>query len=349
VKLLICTQKIDLKDDNLGFFHAWVVEFAKHCEQVTVIALFVGDHKLPPNVRVLSLGKERGVSRIKYLFNFYRFIVRERASYDAVFVHMNTEYVVLGAPFWKLMGKKIGLWYTHKQVGVLLRIAARLSDVIFTASRESFRLTSEKVRVLGHGIDTTFFSPGEQKIDEGIFRIVSVGRISPVKSYETLIDAVALLDVSPSSIEVIIVGGPGTSRQEVYLRELEARARRSKFSDRIFFVGAVPNRETLPYLRGADVFVNMSKTGSLDKAVLEAMATGMPVLTSNEGLKTVLSHFQEKCMFAEGDKSALALQLRALLSMPKDERRRLGRELRSIVEQSHNLNLLIPHLLKAYS
>ena len=345
MKLLICTQKLDKNDDNLGFFHGWVLEFAKHCERVTVVALFVGAHDLPPNVRVFSLGKEHGHSRVKYLFNFYRFIIRERDNYDTVFVHMNTEYVLLGAPVWKLMKKQIGLWYTHKMVNMFLRVAERWVDVIFTASAESFRLASKKVHVMGHGIDTTLFSLGSEKVDDGVFRIVSVGRISPVKNYETLIDAVALLDVPPQLIEVLIVGGPGTPEQEEYLHKLEAYARHSKFGDRIYFVGAVPSRGTLPYLRGAYIFVNTSKTGSLDKAVLEAMATGIPVITSNEGLGAVLERFRGQCMFADGDTKAFADRLRVFMAMPKIEREQLGIELRAIVEKSHNLGLLIPRIL----
>ena len=107
VKILIITQKVDQNDDVLGFFHGWIAEFAKHAEQVTVIALGVGGYNLPKNVRVFSLGKERGVSRLEYTLNFYRLIWRERKNYDVVFVHMNQEYVLFGGLLWKLLGKKI--------------------------------------------------------------------------------------------------------------------------------------------------------------------------------------------------------------------------------------------------
>ena len=58
MKLLICTQKVDTNDDNLGFFHDWIKEFARHCEKVTVICLYKGEYGLPKNVIVKSLGKE---------------------------------------------------------------------------------------------------------------------------------------------------------------------------------------------------------------------------------------------------------------------------------------------------
>ena len=109
MKLLIITQKVDKSDDLLGFMHSWILEFAKHCQMVTVICLYKGNFDLPSNVKVFSLGKEKGVSRVRYMLNFFRYIISERNNYDSVFVHMNQVYVVLGGFFWKLMRKKISL------------------------------------------------------------------------------------------------------------------------------------------------------------------------------------------------------------------------------------------------
>src|SRR4030042_726009 len=171
MKLLILTQKVDINDDVLGFFHGWIEEFAKHCEKVTVICLYRGQYDLPENVRVLSLGKEsirtaqnsserahpnffnKIYSRIFYLLRFYKYIWRERKNYDVVFVHMNQVYVILGGLFWKFQGKKIGLWYTHKQVNLSLHLAEKIADYIFTASEKSFRIRSRKKMFLGHDRD----------------------------------------------------------------------------------------------------------------------------------------------------------------------------------------------------
>ena len=113
-RLLILTQKIDRNDPILGFFHRWVEEFAKHCESVIVVCLQKGEYDLPKNVRVLSIGKEEGGSRmrkiVRYIVRFYRYIWHERENYDAVFVHMNPIYVCLAGPWWRLTGRKIALW-----------------------------------------------------------------------------------------------------------------------------------------------------------------------------------------------------------------------------------------------
>src|SRR6185312_9296857 len=157
MKLLIVTQKVDQNDSILGFFHRWIEEFAKHFSLVTVICLQEGEHHLPENVKVLSLGKASGTSRLQYIFRFYKYIWNERKNYDVVFVHMNPEYIVLGGWFWKLWHKKVALWYVHRAVNTKLRIAEKFADVIFSSSKESFGIESSKVRFVGHGIDVEKF------------------------------------------------------------------------------------------------------------------------------------------------------------------------------------------------
>src|SRR3989344_92970 len=112
-KILIVTQKVDKNDPILGFFHRWLEEFAKYFEKVTVICLEKGKCDLPQNVKVLSLGKENGRSKFKYLKNFYHFIWQERENYEVVFVHMNEEYVLLAGLPWRLLGKRISMWRNH--------------------------------------------------------------------------------------------------------------------------------------------------------------------------------------------------------------------------------------------
>src|SRR3989344_9447325 len=156
-KLLIITQKVDKNDQLLGFFIDWIKRLALKFDKITILCLEKGEFSLPENVRVVSLGKDRGTSKPIQSFNFYKNIFKN--DYDAVFVHMNPIWVILGGPSWKIMHKKIFFWYTHKAVTPKLRLAEKFADVIFTASKESFRLPSKKVIVTGHGIDTGLFQP----------------------------------------------------------------------------------------------------------------------------------------------------------------------------------------------
>lgn len=271
MRLLIVTQKVDENDAILGFFHRWVAEFAKHCEYVTVICLEKGAHHLPENAKVLSLGKEKRHSRLHYLLRFYRYIWQERDNYDAVFVHMNPEYVIAGGLPWKCFGKKIALWYTHKSVDVKLRIAEKIADNIFTASKESFRLKSKKVSVMGHGIDVDFFSPDAKIIRTAA--VLSAGRLSPTKRHDLVIRAA---EHFPNEVTI---AGDGPERHN-----LENLAERLSLASRIHFLGSQTQEQLRKEYREAGVFIHASETGSLDKVVLEALACGLPVITTSTAL-----------------------------------------------------------------
>lgn len=336
MKLLIVTQKMDINDPILGFFHRWVEEFAKHFEFIIVICLYKGEHTLPPNVRVLSLGKEDGVSRLKYLTRFYKYIWTERNNYNAVFVHMNQIYVILGGIFWRLFKKRVALWYTHKNVTISLRIAAQLAHTIFTASRESFRLPNKKVRVVGHGIDVEHFLFKEHKFDhDRKLKVLTIGRISPAKDYETLINAIDIVVKQFPDIHLDIIGSVVLSSQKKYLESLREKVEKKQLNSAVTFQGAVSHCNIVSLLHGSDLFINMSHTGSLDKAVLEAMAAGVPVLTSNEAFKDILGH--EKLIFRSGDPLHLAQKIKAIAL---HELNPDTKKLRRMIEEKHNLKSL---------
>ncbi len=376
MRLLILTQKVDKNDDVLGFFYFWIKEFAKHCQRVTVIALEVGDYDgLPKNVRVLSLGKENKnfqflifnfqlFQRLRYIFKFYKYIWKEKENYNSVFVHMNPEYVILGGLFWRAFGKRISLWYTHKAVNLKLRLAEILAHIIFTASRESFRLPSKKIKVLGHGIRVQASKEAKLlRFDKsnrsslaysraGIFKIITVGRISPIKDYETLIKAIEFLNQESGDGEqkvfVEIIGKPITDKDKEYFVSLQKILKQKGLERIIEFRGAMPNKEIANYLSQADIFAHMSRTGSLDKAVLEAMAVGLPVISSNKAvLDDVLGEeLKDRLGYPQGDAKAMADKIKKIINFNPEKKEKLKRKLSELVEREHNLRRLTKNIIR---
>jgi glycosyltransferase involved in cell wall biosynthesis len=346
MKLLIITQAVDKNNPVLGFFHDWLTHFSQHVDSLTVICLEKGNYSLPNNVNVLSLGKEeKGHSKSKYILNFYKYIWHERKNYDAVFVHMNPVYVVLGGILWRLLGKKIGLWYTHKHVDFKLRLAALFSNIIFTASPESFRLKTSKLVITGHGIDTHLFSPGHHSPDS-LKKLLTIGRISPVKDYDTLISAVSLLKQKKPNVHTTIVGGAGKAEDAEYIKRLHEKVNQENLSSVITFAGPVHHDGIVSYLHNASIFVHMSETGSLDKAVLEAMSAGLVVVSSNDAMKNVLGQYN--LVFKKKDSEDLARIVTRLLENP-GELETLSKKMREYVVENHNIEKLIPSLIKRYT
>ena len=144
MKILIIAQKVDINDDNLSFFHRWIEKFSEKLDEVFVICLWQGEFNLAKNIKVYSLGKEKGVSKIGQLICLQKYLLKILPKVDGIFVHMCPIYAIASYPLAKIFRKKMILWFLHKQVGWKLRLAEKLVDKILTASEESCRLKNRK-------------------------------------------------------------------------------------------------------------------------------------------------------------------------------------------------------------
>jgi glycosyltransferase involved in cell wall biosynthesis len=328
MKLLIITQKVNKDDPVLGFFHRWIQEFSKKCDKVTVLCLEKGRYDLPQNAEVISMGKETGRSKIGYLSIFFKTIWKRRGDYDSVFVHMNPIYCMLGFPIWKILGKKTGLWYVHKHVDMKLKIAVALVDRVFTASRESFKLKNKKVVVTGHGIDTDTF----------------VGRISETKDIEFMVKSIAMLpDFIKEKLIFEIVGKPNSEEEKKYEQRVHDLVKTLGLERTVVWKGSIENSRLAHYLGGLSMTLNVSRTESLDKAVLESMACGIPVLTTNVAFKNMLSPFN--LFVDERIEENCAKHLANFMSHPRKD---VSAKIREIIVRDHSLGKLIPALLSYY-
>ncbi len=340
MNLLILTQKVDKDDSNLGFFHSWIAEFSKHFEKVLVVCLYKGKSDLPENVRVISLGKEDGQSRVKYLLNFYSYIWFERKNYDKVFVHMNQVYVLLGGLIWKALGKDVYLWYTHKSITTSLRGALVFVKKVFSASTESFRIKTNKINIMGHGIDIDLFAFDSGKVfNENSLKVVTVGRISQSKDLVTILKAIRMLTIDVA-ITFDIVGSTITKEDILYFDTVKKYVSENGLSDIVMFHGAMPQEKVIPFLYGADVFIHTSITGSLDKAGLEPLSCGIPVLSSNDALVSILSPYG--LTFKSRDAMSLVTALKSF--MRREDKKEISQKLRDVVVQNHSLKSLISRL-----
>jgi glycosyltransferase involved in cell wall biosynthesis len=319
MKLLIITQVIDSEHPILGFFHRWVEEFATHCEQVHVICLQAGKQSLPANVTVHSLGKEEGKGRLVYLFRFYKLIWQLRHEYDHVFVHMNQIYVILGAPFWRAAGKKVGLWYVHKATSCSLWLAEKATHFIFTSTKESFTLPSKKVYYLGHGIDIARFHSKKQAIASRAFTVAHIGRITKIKNIDIFLAAAKLLHDQGKSFRYLLYGEPVTIADQHYFETLKKTVLELELEKEFLFCGAVHNTAIPTVLQSVDVTVNLTPTGGLDKAVIESAAAGVPIIATNQAFVDFFGHYQSSLLIPYQDAAALAIAIERLATLSPKE------------------------------
>jgi len=331
MKLLVITQKVDENDQLLGFSIGWFSRFAEKFDSITILCLEKGRFDLPGNVKVISLGKDKGDSKLKQLFTFYHSLFTLRREYDAVFVFMNAIWIVLGSWLWYLLGKKVFLWYAHKTITWKHQLAEKFSNGIFTSTPEGFRMRSKKIMVVGQGIDTDLFKPDISKRPSRL-SILSVGRIAPIKNYEVLLRAAKILRDDGVSFHITIIGEPVFPRDVEYEKELKNMVSEMGLNNTVSFVGKIINKDLPPYYQSSHIFVNLGKTGSLDKTIVEAMASGATVISSNDAA----IKFLPKELVVDGDNSQnLAEKIKEVSG--KD----YSHQLRQYVIENHSLNNLV--------
>ncbi len=339
MKLLILTQKVNIDDPILGFFHRWIEEFSRNYEKVNVICLEKGNFDLPKNVLVHSLGKEEWESKIKYILRFYKYIWVTRKDYDVVFVHMNPIYILLGGLFWRLLGKKVGLWYVHRQKSISLWLSTLLAGVIFSSTKESFGYASSKINYLGHGIDISKYS--QTNLPEDLPKdILYIGRITPIKNIETLIGAIEILNYKfPGEYRGMLVGKAITPADEKYKKLLEDITLEKKIDHLIDFVGAKKSSEVAIILDKSWATVNCSPTGGMDKAVLESLASNRPVFASNLAFRDLLGKHKDSFLFNQNDPEDLTKKIEKYRNMPNAQE--IVRELSDKVRKEYDVTNLI--------
>lgn len=339
MNLLLFNLATDADDPILSFTTRWINRLAACYDHVDVITMRVGRLAVAPNVRVYSVGKERGYSEARRAVEFYRLLsqrLRER-RYAACFAHMMPLFALMGAPL--LGGVPITLWYTHRQAHRTLRLATAVSRSVVTAAPDSFPLPTDKLRVIGHGIDTDFFTPASSDPAHPA-SIVHVARLMPIKHQTTLIQALA----NVPDAHAVFVGDVPPQIDPEYRHKLESLAGEFGVADRVTFAGNQPPEWVRDWLRRATIAVNLSPPGLFDKAALEGMAVGVPTLVASPAFDDVIVDPRLR-LTAPGDYADLAAHLRDLLALPEAERRALGAAQRERAVAAHSLDGLIARLV----
>ncbi len=363
MKILVITQKLDNSDNILGFFSGWLNKLAKKVDKIYVVTLEKRNADLVKNIEWFSLGKENGSNRFNRFLKFNRVLMNLclNKKIDIIFIHMCPEYAILIWPYAKLKRIPIVMWYAHGDVNISLRIAHLLVNRVISSSRDGFRINSKKLRIIGQGIDTekfkiqdSYLANREAKFkinDNGKEVILSVGRISPRKNYETLIRAANILINYKNirDLEFQIVGGIPTKSQKGYLVFLKSIISEYRLEDYVQILGPVPYTQIQNYYQNCNLFVSTSNTGSLDKAVLEAMACGKIIVTCNEAFRDFLKIYSHILMFDKNDIDSLAGKIIYTLKMEEYKKAIINNYLRQIVIENHNVDILINRLVNIFS
>lgn len=344
MRLLLFNLATDETDPVLAFACDWIRRLAHQCDSIDVLTMQRGDYQLPDNVRVFSAGRERGWSKPRRAVNFYVQLLRLLSGrrYDACFAHMIPLFAGLGGPVLKARGIPITLWYTHRQRSWQLWLGQAWAQRIVSADESSYPYVSERLRVLGHGIDTDYHSPRlPSAIDEAEPLVVQVARLSAIKNQATTIQAVSELPV-----RLALIGGVQPGFPDSYRTELQSLIDDLGLSARCQLVGDQSRGEVLAWYRRAWIAVNMSPPGLFDKAVLESMACGVPTIVANPAFAPLLGEYSNLLLTdSPEDVVGLRERIARISRLSSGERAAIGAALRENVLRQHSLPRLVDRLM----
>jgi sugar transferase (PEP-CTERM/EpsH1 system associated) len=248
---------------------------------------------------------------------------------------------------WKYLAfRRIMRLFVHNYIAVSKDLERWLIDLV--------HVNRDRVRQIYNGVDHGLFSPLSvkslallptpwQQVDD-ILVVGTVGRLTPVKDQQNLLCAVAELRTSAPAlfprVRVMIVGdGPLRQQLADLIGELEL--------EEIAWLAG--DREDVPALLATmDLFVLPSLAEGISNTVLEAMATGLPVIATAVGgnIELVEQGFNGS-LVPVGDNLALTAALRELL-MNEETRITFGRNARQRVIKHFNWNSTVDAYLEVY-
>jgi len=208
-----------------------------------------------------------------------------------------------------------------------------------------------RVTQIYNGVDSDKFRPAPRP-GEGFslssaqrkFVVGTVGRLQPVKDQVSLVKAFAEASrLAPSALDGarLVIVGEGPSRSEI-----ETEVSRAGLQDKVALLGA--RDDVADVLRTMDLFVLPSLAEGTSNTILEAMASGLPVIATKVGGNAELVEDDHTGMFMEpGNWRDLATRIIGYASDP-DLRERQGRAARKCVEERFSMDAMVANYANLY-
>jgi glycosyltransferase involved in cell wall biosynthesis len=339
MRLLIFTQTVDQSDSTLGYYHNWIKELAKHFDCLTIFALRIGTYNFPENIKIIPLRPWGYRARLRTAWQVIWLSWWYRHEYDAVFVHMNQEYLLVAGWLFRLLGKRVYMWRNHYAGNILTDIAASFCDKIFYTSKSSYTAKYEKAIQMPVGVDV-----GSCHLDESIemipHSVLFLGRFDTSKRPDLLIEALGKVAKEGVAFTATIAGGPKDPNSS-FPKQVMARAKELGISDKVSFVGPIPNTDTYRQYRSHSIYMNGGKSGMFDKSLFKSIACGcFPVFSSIDMAEIIGSKFA----YADNDADDLAKHLVGALALTEAERSAFVQEFQKKAIDAHTLPVLARRL-----
>jgi glycosyltransferase involved in cell wall biosynthesis len=197
-----------------------------------------------------------------------------------VFYFMTESYAAVLGPILKLKKVQQLLWYAHTSKPLHLILLKPFMNLICSSTSGSIPLKGKKVRLIGQMVDETIFTKNDYDYRYR-YRLIHVGRLDPSKQIETLIKATLELQEIFPKIELYLYGSPTNDLGKQYISTLKAKYSKEIEMGLIKIMQPVKRDQLSSLYKNMGIFVHAFQ-GSLDKTVVEATLSGLPVASLNQ-------------------------------------------------------------------
>ncbi len=266
---------------------------------------------------VHRLGRREGHLHPRYLLALWR-IVR---AHGVSVVHAHNEGSRLWAMLLKLVHPRLKVAYTLHNAGILpgygttARLVYRAGvDATVAISgavhAESLGYGLPRLTAITNGIDLDAFPPAERRGEGGLVRLIQTARFMPEKGQDVLIDALAHLVAAGHDVHLTLAGP--MPREDAFLAGLHRQVATHGLTERVSFVHG--RTDVAALLAACDIYVLPSREEGFGLGLVEAMASGLPVVaTATGGPREIVAHGTNGLLVPIEDAAAMAEALAHLI------------------------------------
>ena len=178
--------------------------------------------------------------------------------------------------------------------------------------RQVFRDFGVEARIIPNVIDLNVFRPPPRRDSHDTFTVVVTRNLEPIYALDTALHALAIARESRRGIRLQIAGS-GPQRAE-----LEELARDLGVADAVSFLGRLDRTEIVELYWSADAALNPSRVDNMPNSILEALACGVPVVSTNVGgVSFIVEHGRTALLVDRDDAQAMAAAILQLCADPQ--------------------------------
>ena len=302
-----------------------------------------------------------------FQFPLFR-LARIMRAYRPHIVHSRNWGTIEAIPAARLAGVPVAIHSEHgyelemlaglpKRRRLFRRAAYAMADAVFTVTRElrDFHarqawISPDRIQVIYNGVDTQRFFPSPESrsvlrkrfgLPQCRFIVGTVGRMVPIKDHATLLRTVEIMVQRKIDAHALIVGsGSELERNQQLVNACAGLA------GRVTFIGA--SQEVPELLNAMDVFALPSISEGMSNTLLEAMATGLPVVATAVGGNTeVIDNEKSGWLIRPRDPEALA-SLLTRLAFEDDLRQKYGAAARARIIDRFSLDRMLNNYSQLY-